>query len=315
MCLFGNLLFSNGKSQTKFEFPAVAQLDTDLLEVYDGDHFRDIATYTNGTFQLPTLLVLYKRPCKARAQRMGLLVGLGSSTTFPPPTFLTYASHNYESWKKDAWFRYSETQDVATLHNITSCPTALFWEGGSSSKSEPTRWTEQHQLPFRTWFKTKLVRSVTLRNDAANYDAEFLLEGDVDKVILVEAGSEKQAQVPAAWEAPVIARRSQSNEILHAWYVRHNDQVLPPEKFHHYPVLLRHLDERSHGKSRLADGGDQILPTPSQGASGFYEGATHGGAESHREGLHLQKNVTETLPTISDPVQTGRMGGSAHVPA
>ena len=34
----------------------------------------------------------------------------------------------------------------------------------------------------------------------------FFLRGDVDKVVLVEAGSEKQAQVPAAWEAPVICQ-------------------------------------------------------------------------------------------------------------
>ena len=177
MCLFSSLLWNIVKAQKSSSFPDYPSLDVNLLEVYDGDHFVDIATYTNDTFQLPTLLVLYKRSCKAKTQSLDMLMGFGSLTTFPPPTFLTYASHNYESWKKDAWFRYSETQDVATLYNITSLPTALFWEGGSSSKSEPTRWTEQHQLPFRTWLEAKLVRSVTLRNDAVNYDAEFLLEG------------------------------------------------------------------------------------------------------------------------------------------
>ena len=145
ICLFSNLLFQNVKCQTTYDFPEISELDANLLEVYNGNHFVGMATYTNSTFQLPTLLVLYKRSCKARAETLGLLLGPGFPNTLPPPTYLTYATHNYEKWEKEAWFQYSEAQDLATLYDITSCPT----EGGSSSKSEPNPyWIERHELPF-----------------------------------------------------------------------------------------------------------------------------------------------------------------------
>ena len=209
--------------QTNKDLPLkLPVVEQDLLEVYSGDHFVDVMTYTDKTFRQPTILVLYTGQCRQEAETAGMF----DARSLPPLTYMNYATYNYRKWKKHAWFHFSETQDLSTLHNITSCPTALFWEGGVSCTSEPARWTRQNQGSFRDWLSEKLCRLVTLRNDG-NHGVSFTLGSDRDVAIIpVEAGSQTDVRVLLPWAKPVIARQQHSGEILQAWFVSHNGQIL-----------------------------------------------------------------------------------------
>jgi hypothetical protein len=134
--------------------------------------------------------------------------------------------HDYEAWRENTWFHFSEKQDITTFYDVTSCPTALYWEEGSSLTTRPVRLTEEQEVSFQEWVTAQLVRSVSLINELGD-DVEFLLtDDDQSTVVLVEAGSQTLVNVPKPWKAPVIGRRPQSTDILHAWSVVRNGQQL-----------------------------------------------------------------------------------------
>ncbi len=228
ICTFSSLLLNAVSSRVDSHsplvgFPPLPALDAELLEVYDGDHFADLAFNRNDACFLPTVLVLYVASCKAKAQSLGMF----DVQSMPPEAFLTYMSHDYEAWKQKAWFRFSPKQDIASPYDVTSCPTALFWEEGSGRETRPARWTEQNELSFKEWIATRLVRTVSLVNEL-DHDVEFLWTDDGQTTARVEAGSHIHINLPEPWKAAVIARRPHSTDsnIMHAWFVTRNGQQL-----------------------------------------------------------------------------------------
>ena len=225
--------------ETLFRLP---EMDSDLLEIYNGDHFVDLTTYIDGTFRLPTVLVLYSGWCKQQAESLGMF----DINNLPPPTYLNYARHDYETWKKNSWFRFSNRQDLGTFHNVTSCPAALFWPESSSSESEPARWSEGHPASFRQWLSEKLVRSVTLKN-GLNHTVKFILQTEIGvNTVVVEPGLQQEVRVTPMWAKPVVAKCHQSDEILQAWIVSQNGQLLHASNQSAFSYLIWLAETQSH---------------------------------------------------------------------
>ena len=230
------IVFSTGASQEANgdplpHFPLLPTIEDGLVEVYNGDHFTDLAIDETESFRLATLLVLYEVSCKEKT----LSLGMFDTQALPPVTYLNYMSHDYVGWKAKSWFQFSKKQDLAALYGVSSCPTALFWEKGWSRNALPIRWTQKQGVPFRKWIASHLVTSVTLVNER-NHDAEFLLP-DSNETVLVEAKSQVSIDVHEPWKGPVSVRHPMSTDTLQAWTVVSTGQPLVLEEegsFSHY---------------------------------------------------------------------------------
>ena len=211
-------VFSIGASQEAngdplLHFPLLPTIEDNLVEVYNGEHFTDLAVDETEMFRLATLLVLYEASCKEKA----LSLGMFDTQALPPVTYLNYMSHDYVGWKEKSWFQFSEKQDLAALYGVSSCPTALYWEKGWSRNALPIRWTQKQEVPFRKWIVSQLMTSVTLVNER-NHDAEFLLPNS-NETVLVEAKSQISIDVHEPWKGPVSVRHPMSTDTLKAWAI------------------------------------------------------------------------------------------------
>ena len=202
------------------QFPQLPTINEHLMEIYNGDHFADLAFDKTEKFRLATLLVLYEAPCQEKA----LSLGMFDRQALPPVTYLNYMTHDYVAWKEKSWFQLSEKQDLAALYSVSSCPTALFWGKGAVGNTLPVRWTTKQPVSFKEWVASQMVCLVRLVNERSE-EVDFLLPGNGESV-LVAAHSQTYVSVRQPWQGPVIARNPQSLDIVDALPIVSNGQYL-----------------------------------------------------------------------------------------
>ena len=133
-------------------------------DIYTGQHLNDIllpTTHVSDRVVQNTVLIMYKPSCKNSLDELGINYKMS-----PPQTYLVFAKHDWETTLKNVPYRMDGVDNVVSRYSPAQCPTALYFEKGSSIHT-PHRWVAGNGS-FIEWIWSHFKVKTTVVNTGSN---------------------------------------------------------------------------------------------------------------------------------------------------